>query len=55
MLYESVDEELSKLPISMVPKTFTFDEKLMAFDATSFYACAMYDGDSVFPKIEGGH
>ena len=50
-----INEKLSQLPISMKLKQFNRDDLLMAFDATSsLYPSAMYDENSIYPKIETG-
>ena len=50
-----INEKLSQLPISMKLKQFKRDDLLMAFDATSLYPSAMYDENSIYPKIETGY
>ena len=50
-----INEKLSQLPISMIMKNFNRDDLLMAFDATSLYPSAMYDENSIYPKIETGY
>ena len=49
-----INKKLSQLPISMKMKEFNRDDLLMAFDATSLYPSAMYDENSIYPKIESG-
>ena len=50
-----INKKLSQLPISMKMKEFNRDDLLMAFDATSLYPSAMYDENSIYPKIETGY
>ena len=46
---------MSQLPIPKKLREFNRNDLLMAFDATSLYPSAMYDMDSVYPKIETGY
>ena len=50
-----INEKLSQLPISMKLKQLNRDDLLMAFDATSLYPSAMYDINSIYPRIETGY
>ena len=50
-----INKKLSQLPISMILKEFNRDDLLMAFDATQFISSAMYDENSIYPKIETGY
>ena len=50
-----INKKLSQLPISNEMKEFNRDDLLMAFDATSLYPSAMYDENSIYPKIETGY
>ena len=46
-----INEKLSESYISKKLQTLNRDDLLMAFDATSLYPSAMYDGKSVYPKV----
>ena len=48
-------EKLSELYISKKLQSLNCDDLLMAFDATSLYSSAMYDENSVYPKVETGY
>ena len=48
-------EKLGELDISTKLQGLNRDDLSMAFDATSLYPSAMYDENSVYPKIETGY
>ena len=51
---EHINKELSKLPIHKKLQKLNLNDVMMDFDATFFYPSAMWDEDSVYPKIETG-
>ena len=51
---EHINKELNKLPIHKKLQNLNQNDVMMDFDATSLYASAMWDQNSVYPKIETG-
>ena len=51
---EHINKEFNKLPIHKKLQKLNLSDVLMDFDATNFYPSAMWDENSVFPKIETG-
>ena len=49
-----INNKLSKLPIHEQLQKLDLNDVLMDFDATSLYPSAMWDQNSVYPKIETG-
>ena len=49
-----VDEKLNKLPIHKELSKLDSNKTQMSYDATSLYPSAMWDCNSVYPKIETG-
>ena len=50
-----INEKLSKLPIHQLIKQIKLDELLWDFDAVSLYPSAMWDENSIYPRIETGY
>ena len=50
-----VKEKLSKLPVHQLIKQVKLDELLWDFDAISLYPSAMWDENSIHPRIETGY
>ena len=51
---EHINKELNKLPIHKKIQKLNLNDVMMDFDATSLYPSAMWDENSVYPKIESG-
>ena len=51
---EHINKELTKLPIHKKLQKLNHNDVMMAFDATSLYPSALWDENSVYPKIETG-
>ena len=51
---EHINKELNKLPIHKKIQKLNHNDVIMNFDATSLYPSAMWDQNSVYPKIETG-
>ena len=51
---EHINKEFNKLPIHKKLQKRNLNDLMMDFDATSLYPSAMWDEDSVHPKIENG-
>ena len=51
---EHINKELNKLPIHKKLQKVNLNDVMMDFDATSLYPSAMWDENSVYPKIESG-
>ena len=51
---EHINKELNKLPIHKKLQKLSLNDVMMDFDATSVYPSAMWDKNSVYPKIETG-
>ena len=51
---EHINRELNKLPIHKKLQKLNLNDVMMDFDATSLYPSAMWDENSVYPKIETG-
>ena len=51
---ENINKELNKLPIHKKLQKLNLNDDVMDFDATSLYLTAMWDENSVYPKIESG-
>ena len=51
---EHISKELNKLPINKKLQKLNLNDVMMDFDATSLYPSAMWDENSVYPKIETG-
>ena len=51
---EHINKELNKLPIHKKLQKLNHNDVTMDFDATSLYPSAMWDQNSVYPKIETG-
>ena len=51
---EHINKELNKLPIHKKLQKLNHNDVMMDFDATSLYPSAMWDQNSVYPKIETG-
>ena len=51
---EHINKELNKLPIHKKLQKLDLNDVMMDFDATSLYPSAMWDKNSVYPKIETG-
>ena len=51
---EHINKELNKLPIHKKIQKLNHNDVMMDFDATSLYPSAMWDQNSVYPKIETG-
>ena len=49
-----INKELNKLPIHKKLQKLNLNDVMMDFDATSLYPSAMWDENSVYPKIESG-
>ena len=49
---KNINEKLSKLPIHQLIKQIKLDEVLWDFDAESSYSSAMWDENSIYPRIE---
>ena len=47
-----MNDKLSKLPIHQLIKQLKLDELLWDFDAVSLYQSAMWDENSIYPRIE---
>ena len=50
-----INEKLSKLPIHHLIKQIKVDDLLWDFDAVSLYPAAMWDENSIYPRIETGY
>ena len=50
-----INEKLSQLPIHQLIKQIKLDELLWDFDAVSLYPSAMWDENSIYPRIETGY
>ena len=50
-----INENLSKLPIHQLIKRIKLDELIWDFDAVSLYPSAMWDENSIYPRIETGY
>ena len=50
-----INEKLSQLRIHQLIKQVNIDELLWDFDAVSLYPSAMYDANSIYPRIEIGY
>ena len=50
-----INEKLSQLPIHDKLKKLDINDVLMNFDATSLYPSAMWDNESIYPRIESGY
>ena len=51
---EHINKELNKLPIHKKLQKLNHNDVMMDFDATSLYPSAMWDQNSVYPKIKNG-
>ena len=51
---EHINKELNKLPIHKKLQKLNLIDVMMDFDATSLYPSAMWDENSVYPKIDSG-
>ena len=51
---EHINKELNKLPKHKKLQKLNLNDVMMDFDATSLYPSAMWDENSVYPKIESG-
>ena len=51
---EHINKELNKIPIRKKLQKLNHNDVMMDFDATSLYPSAMWDQNSVYPKIETG-
>ena len=51
---EHNNKKLNKLPIHKKLQKLNLNDVMMDFDASSFYPSAMWDENSVYPKIETG-
>ena len=51
---EHINKELNKMPTHKKLQKLNGDVDLMDFDATSLYPSAMWDENSVYPKVETG-
>ena len=51
---EHINKELNKLQIHKKIQKLNLNDVMMDFDATSLYPSAMWDENSVYPKIETG-
>ena len=51
---EHINKELNKLPIHEKLQKLNLNDVMLDFDATSLYPSAMWDENSVYPKIETG-
>ena len=51
---ENINKELNKLPIREKLQKLYLNDVMMDFDATSLYPSAMWDENSVYPKVESG-
>ena len=51
---EYINKELNKLPIHKKLRKLNLNDVMMDFDATSLYPSAVWDENSVYPKIESG-
>ena len=52
---EHINKELNKLPIQRKLQKLNPNDVMMDFDATSLYPSAMWDVNSVYPKIKTGY
>ena len=52
---KDINEKLSKLPIHQLIKQIKIFEFLWDFDAVSLYPSAMWDENSIYPRIETGY
>ena len=50
-----INDKLSQLPIHQLIKQMKLDELLWDFDAVSLYPSAMWDENSIHPRIETGY
>ena len=50
-----INEKLSELPIHQLKKQLKIIEILWDFDCVSLYPSAMWDKNSIYPKIETGY
>ena len=50
-----ISEKLSQLPIHQLTKQIKLDELFWDFDAVSLYPSAMWDENSIYPRIETGY
>ena len=50
-----INNKLSQIPIHSKLKKLSFSNVLMNFDATSLYPSAMWDDESIYPRIETGY
>ena len=48
-------EKISQLPIHQLIKQIKLDELLWDFDAVGLYPSAMWDENSIYPRIETGY
>ena len=48
-------EKLSQIPIHMNLKQLDLNDTILDFDATSLYPSAMWDENSIYPKLESGY
>ena len=52
---KNINEKLSKFPIHQLIKQIKTDELLWDFDGNSLYPSAMWDENSIYPRIETGY
>ena len=52
---KNTHEKLSKLPIHELKKQVKLDEFLWDYDTVSLYPSAMWDENSIYPRIETGY
>ena len=50
-----INQKLSKLPIHQLLKQIILDELLWSYDGNSIYPSAMWDENSIYPRIETGY
>ena len=50
-----INKRLSQLPIHQLIKQIKLDELLWDFDAVSLYPSAMWEENSIYPRIETGY
>ena len=49
------NDKLDKLPLQEKLQKLNLDDVVMEFDATSLYTSAMWDKNSIYPRIETGY
>ena len=55
MKQKNISKKLGQPPVHKLTKQIKIDELLWDFDATSLYPSAMWDENSIYPRIETGY